>query len=94
MVAVSLAVRPLWCTIIAAPAGLLIGMDSTQEALYGKEKFLTMLGTAVGMNILLLYVTGLANYMSKKDWQRIGVRIVGSWVAASSLLVLVLSVSR
>ena len=94
LVASKLAVAPLWCTIIAAIAGLLIGIDSAQETLSGKEKFFTLLGTGVGVNLLLLYSTGLANYMNGKAWQKIGVRILGSWVAASSLLVLVLSFSR
>ncbi len=94
LVATNLAVAPLWCTILVAIAGLLIGMDSSQETLSGKEKLFTMTGTATGMNIFLLYATGLANYLNRKAWQKIGVRILGSWVAASSLLVLVLSLSR
>ena len=31
---------------------------------------------------------------SKRSWQRIGVRIVGSWIAASAILVLALRLAR
>jgi hypothetical protein len=37
---------------------------------------------------------GISDYLyEKKSWHRIGVRIIGSWVAASSLLVLALAFS-
>jgi hypothetical protein len=31
---------------------------------------------------------------SRRDWQRIGVRIAGSWIAASAILVLALRLAR
>ena len=40
---------------------------------------------------------GLVAYLASvltRDWQRIGVRILGSWTAASALLVLALNVAR
>ena len=77
----------------AALAGLLICIDSTQETLSGREKLVTFVGTGVGVNLLFVYSIGVVDYFSKKDWQKIGVRVIGSWVAASSLLVLALSYS-
>ena len=95
LVASNLPVGPYLCSVVTALVGLLISMDSTQETLSGQEKFVWFLGTALGITLLFLYSTGLANYLyDKKPWQKIGVRVVGSWVAASSLLVLTLSFSQ
>ena len=74
-------------------AGLFLGLDSTPEALEGRERILALVGTGVGLNLWLIYACGIADFFSKKPWQRIGLRILGSWVAASSLLVLALTAS-
>ncbi|WP_405243388.1 HupE/UreJ family protein [Lentisalinibacter salinarum] len=74
-------------------AGLFLGLDSTPEALEGRERILALVGTGVGLNLWLIYACGIADLFSKKPWQRIGLRILGSWVAASSLLVLALTAS-
>lgn len=68
-------------------------MDSGQETLSDKEKLVSLFGSGVGIYLLLLYPIALADYFNKKAWQKIGIRIIGSWVAASSLLVLTLSLS-
>lgn len=94
LVAANLPAAPYWCSLVTALVGLFLGMDSTQEALSGQDKFVSFLGTALGISMLLLYPMSLADYLyQKKPWHKIGVRIVGSWVAASSLLVLTLSLS-
>ncbi|CAA6805348.1 MAG: Unknown protein [uncultured Sulfurovum sp.] len=82
-----------WCGLIALLAGFLLGIDSAQEALSGKDKLVTLFGTSIGINLLALYSIGFADYFNKKAWQQIGIRIIGSWVSASALLVLALSFS-
>ncbi len=95
LVALNLPAGPYWCSLLTALVGLLLGMDSTQETLSGQDKFMCFLGTALGLFLLLFYPMGLANYLHrKKPWHKIGVRIAGSWLAASALLVLALSLSR
>jgi len=91
LVASNLPMGSHWCVIIAALVGLLVGMDSTQEALTGRKRFVTLLGTGVGIYLVFLYAMGLADYFNKKPWQKIGVRVLGSWIAASSILVLAFS---
>lgn len=81
----------LWCGFIALVAGFLLGIDSAQEALSGEDKFVSLFGSGVAIYFLVLYPMALADYLNKKAWQKIGIRIVGSWVASSSLLVLALS---
>jgi len=74
-------------------AGFFLGLDSTPESLAGAERVLALAGTGVGLNLWLIYACGIADFFSKKHWQRIGLRIAGSWLAASSLLVLALTTS-
>lgn len=65
---------------------------------------MTLTRTVVGTLFLLLaeaalaheaerFAGGIADVFSKKPWQRVGLRILGSWLAASSLLVLALTAS-
>lgn len=77
--------------ILAAVAGVLLGLDSAQNELYGKEKFLSMLGSAVSIYFFLLYPLVLAHYARGHHWLSVIVRIIGSWIAASALLVLTLA---
>lgn len=93
LVVARLDLNRFWCVSIVALAGLLLGMDSTQDALSGKEKFASLFGSGLGLYLLFLYPMALADMFTKRAWQTIGVRVIGSWIAASSLLVLALSFS-
>jgi urease accessory protein len=68
-------------------------MDSGQAELASAALFASLVGTWLGMCILLLCTMGAADYLKAMPWQTIGVRIVGSWMTASALLVLSLSLS-
>ena len=81
------------CLIVAALTGFTIGLDSAQEVLTGKAKIFSLIGSGFGICLLFLYPLAFADHFSDKNWQKIGIRIVGSWVAASSFLVLALSLS-
>jgi hydrogenase/urease accessory protein HupE len=94
LIAASPVIGPYWCSLIAALTGFFVAMDSAQETLAGREKWLALFGSGVAIDLLLLYPLVLADYFRNKAWQRIGIRVVGSWVAASALLVLALSFSR
>jgi urease accessory protein len=86
MVAAAWALKPLtW--LLAAIAGVALALDSPPQAVMITEAYATLAGTAVGACAMLLLVAAVASH-AKADWQRLGVRIVGSWIAASSILVL------
>ncbi len=91
LIAASPAWNRYWFALIAASAGILLGMDSAQDTVSGKEKFVSLLGSGLGLCFLFLYPMALADTFNRKSWQIIGVRVIGSWIAASSLLVLALS---
>ncbi len=71
--------------------GAMIGLDSQQSDLSGRGWFAAMLGTVIGVYLLLLYAMMFAEFFSKRVWQQIGLRVLGSWAAASALLVLSLT---
>ncbi len=93
LVALSLKVLVPLCAVIALLAGFILGMDSPQEELMGSQKLVTLVGTGISIILLAIYPMALANAFNKKNWQTIGIRIVGSWIAACSFLVLALKIA-
>ena len=79
--------------IIAAVTGAALAFDSPPETISVQEADLMLLGTGLGALSLLGAVVGGAGYLTR-PWQRLGVRIVGSWIAASAILVLALTLAR
>jgi urease accessory protein len=79
--------------IIAAVTGSALALDSPPETISIAEANLMLLGTGLGALSALGAVMGGAGYLTR-PWQRLGVRIVGSWIAASAILVLALMLAR
>jgi urease accessory protein len=83
---------PAFGALLAAAVGLSLGLDSPPEAITLRDANLALIGTALGAaTVLLVLVQGTSRL--RRDWQRIGARIVGSWIAASAILVLALRVA-
>lgn len=73
--------------------GVVVGLDSPPEVLSVREANLMLIGTGLGASLfLVLAIEGALQLV--KPWQRIGVRVAGSWIAAAAILVLALNVSR
>lgn len=82
--------RPLplgFVAVLAAATGLAVGLDSPPEAISIAEANLTLVATALS-GIAFLAVMALLASRLRYDWQRIGMRIVGSWISASAIMVL------
>jgi urease accessory protein len=73
--------------LFAAIAGAALALDSPPQAVTITEAYATLAGTAVGACAMLVVVSAVAAH-AHADWQRLGVRILGSWIAASAILVL------
>jgi urease accessory protein len=73
--------------LLAAIGGAALALDSPPQAVRIAEAYATLAGTAIGACVMLVVVAVIAGH-SNADWQRLGVRIVGSWIAASAILVL------
>jgi hydrogenase/urease accessory protein HupE len=78
--------------VLAAAAGFCLGLDSAPEGIAEGERWLALLGTATGGVLLISYVGGFAAGLVR-PWQRIGVRIAGSWTAAGAGIVLALALA-
>jgi hydrogenase/urease accessory protein HupE len=85
---------PLWFNLLlAVTLGLLLGADSTQDELAGRARFAALLGSGIALYLLMLYALVFADGFQRREWQRIGLRVIGSWCAAAALLVLALGLS-
>ncbi len=85
--------RPLriWLTApIAIVTGILMGLDFAAEEVESKAAL--NVGTGISLYFCFLYLTLIGENFSKKNWQQIGLRILGSWIAAIALLALTLKV--
>jgi len=76
--------------IMGAGLGLLIGVDSGVTDYTRQETFAALLGTWLGAAIGLVAIAGVVELLVQ-PWQRVAVRVLGSWVTASALLVLALA---
>ena len=80
--AVALA-RPLWpaAAIVAAAAGIAIELDSVPQEISMTTTFLALVATIVSAVVAVLVVSAFAASWCRQ-WQRIGMRVAGSWIAA------------
>jgi urease accessory protein len=88
--------QPLPRIVPAAPlavGGPALMIESVPSVVSKSDTILALAGTALAAT-LALGLVAWATAALTRDWQRIGVRIVGSWTAASVLLVLALQFAR
>ena len=78
---------------LAAVTGIAIGLDSPPEVLSVRTANLMLIGTAFGGTVLLVVIVEIATRLAT-PWQRIAARVLGSWIAASAILVLALRFVR
>lgn len=88
LVAFKYTVGALWYSLLPGLSGFALGMDSSQEELSGFDRLMGLSGTALITIVLLFCTMDLTMYCRKKNWQATGIRVVGSWITASALLVL------
>jgi len=81
---------PLWLVATAAiAAGLLMGLDSRPDPAGQRDTVLAVAGLFTGTALVATLIAGTCLTL-EKSWMHIGIRIVGSWIAAASVLVLAL----
>jgi urease accessory protein len=81
------------CALLAGIAGTALGLDSPPHAISLAVATLMLIGTGLGAGLALALIAAGARCMTR-EWQRIGVRILGSWIAASAVLALALRFAR
>jgi urease accessory protein len=73
--------------LLAAVTGVAIGLDSPPHVVSVTEATLMLIGTGIGALVVLIAIVYAVAVLTR-EWQRIGVRLLGSWTAASAILVL------
>jgi hydrogenase/urease accessory protein HupE len=92
---VAAAIRPRLLVLLplAAVMGAAIGLDSPPEVISYQDAVIMLIGTGLGAPIALALVIQIAARMAR-DWQLIGVRVLGSWTTASALLAIAMRFAR
>jgi urease accessory protein len=72
---------------VAAATGLAIGLDSATATTDIRDSALGIAGVTTGVLYLTIVIAGFT-ISFEKYWQRIAVRVAGSWIFAVSILVL------
>jgi urease accessory protein len=78
---------------IALVAGVTIMLESVPDEISMRLTLVALGGTAIGAFLAAMLAADVTAAL-KYEWQRIGVRILGSWIAASAILVLALRLAR
>ena len=80
--------------VLCAVAAAGIGCDSAVEAGSVVVVAKTLLGTWFSVNAVVLYLAICASNGAEKKWAQTGIRVVGSWIVAISLMVLAFSLRK
>jgi urease accessory protein len=93
LVALAFAIPTVFCALFAALVGAALGLGSPPQEITLTAATLSLIGTGLGACLALALVVAATGRVTR-DWQRVGVRILGSWIAASATLVLALRYVR
>jgi urease accessory protein len=93
LVALAALVPIILLGLVTAITGFAMGLDSSPDGIEGRQLLLSFAGSAVGAMVAALIATGIAA-TREVEWQRIGLRVTGSWIAAGAIMVLALRFAR
>jgi urease accessory protein len=96
LVAIAYPLPVLVCVLLAVGVGAALGLDSPPAVISMAAATTMLIGTGLGAMLTLIIVALCARRLARLPQivPRTGMRIVGSWVAASALLVLALRLAR
>lgn len=80
--------------LLCAAAAIVIGLDSGVETGSGWSVVKILLGTWLSVNAAVLYLAMCASNAAGKQWAKVGIRVIGSWILAISLMVLAFSMRK
>ena len=91
LVALEARLPRLACIVLFAAAAVAIGFDSAVESGSTVAVLKRLFGTWVSLSLVIFNLAYYVSLWAKQKWQKIGVRVVGSWLIAISFLVLAFS---
>jgi hypothetical protein len=92
-IAVALPIPAFARIIAAAAAGATLAFNAPPQAITIPSAVATQVGFAAAALATFGLIASIAT-RADRPWQRIGLRVVGSWIAASAILVLALRLAR
>lgn len=88
LVALEAPVPRLAFIALFAAAALAIGLDSAVETGTIDAKLKRLFGTWLSLSLVVFNIAYYVSFWTKQKWQKVGIRVVGSWLIAISFLVL------
>jgi hydrogenase/urease accessory protein HupE len=80
--------------VLAAVTGITLGLDSPPETVSIAVGNAMLLGTWISACLLAAAVASCASRLGSHPWQRVAMRVLGSWGAASAIMALALRLFR
>ena len=93
LVALARPVPEILGCVFAVLTGFCVALDSPPEAVTLSEANRMLLGTGIGAALLLIATIAIAARL-RPGWPHVAARVLGSWIAASAILVLALRFVR
>ena len=85
LVALQCRVQPRWLAVLSAFSGLLFGIGNGSTMALKGAWSLDLLGVVSALTVISALVSAQTS-VSRREWVRISLRVVGSWIAAAGLL--------
>lgn len=92
-VALARPLPPLLGWPLAAVTGAAIGLDSPPEVVDLRVATAMLVGIGLTALVLPMVIAAAVGWL-ERDWQRVGVRVAGSWEAAAAIMVLALRLAQ
>ena len=80
--------------ILFAAGAIAIGLDSGPETGSIAIVLKTLFGTWLIIVFIVFDIAYYASFAARKKWSKVGLRIIGSWIIAISLLVLAFALKK
>ena len=78
--------------LLAGGTGLAVGLGSAPEVVAGSARAVMLLGSGVGACVWMFNVVGVVHEI-RRPWLGVGVRVIGSWIVACTVLMTALAVA-
>jgi hypothetical protein len=92
-IAAAIALPSIAMNVLAFATGAALALDAPPQAIGIAAAIASQIGTCIAAGAVLVLVVSIAA-RADRPWQRIGLRVVGSWIAASAILALALRLVR
>ena len=94
LVALEAPLSRLACMALFGAAAVAIGLDSAVETGSTVAVLKRLFGTWISLGLVVFNLAYYVSLWTKQKWQKVGIRVTGSWLIAISFLVLAFSLRK